>query len=234
MVRRAHRGVHRRRRPGGRGRIVGTVLLVLAVAGGITLFALTREARQPADPVPVRAETAVAAAAVAAVAECSMSVALGRDAVEAARSSYSNWAGHVRAQIDLDAGTITREQAWARWTDTMATGDADIAEFRAARDIFDAQRDGCAQRPEWASADGDPMLVDCRSEFDAVSTAVAAAGGVVDEWAQHLEMMKAEEQVDPAQYGQRWRAMVESAPTVLDGLSQTSLELTQHANCPRP
>jgi hypothetical protein len=231
MVRRAHRGVHRRRRPGGRGRIVGTVLLVLAVVGGITLFALTREAREPADPVPVRAETAVAAAAVA---ECSMSVALGRDAVEAARASYSNWAGHVRAQIDLDAGTITPEQAWARWMDTMATGDADIASFRAARDVYDAQRDGCARRPEWAAADGDPMLVDCRSESDAVSTAVAAAGAVVDQWAQHLEMMKAEEQVDPAQYGQRWRAMVESAPTVLDGLSQTSLELTQHANCPRP
>jgi hypothetical protein len=207
------------------------MLLALLVAGGITLIALTREAREPVDAVPVRAEPAVAPAAVA---ECSMSVALGRDAVEAARASYSNWAGHVRAQIDLDAGTITYEQAWARWKDTMATGDADIAEFRAARDIFDAQRDGCAERPEWASADGDPMLVDCRSEFDAVSTAVAASGGVVDEWAEHLEMMKAQEQTDPAQYGQRWRAMVDSASTVLDRLSQTSLELTLHANCPRP
>jgi hypothetical protein len=231
MVRRAHRGVHRRRRPGKRGRIAGTVLLAVLIAAGVALFALTRQAREPADPVPVRAEPAVAAAAVA---ECSMSVALGRAAIEAARAAYSNWAGHVRAQIDLDAGTISREQASARWTGTMATGDADIAGFRAARDVFDAQRDGCARRSEWAAADGDSMLVDCRSEFDAVSTAVAASGGVVDEWEEHLEMMKAEEQADPAQYGQRWRSMVDSAPTVLDRLSQTSLELTQHANCPRP
>jgi hypothetical protein len=47
-------------------------------------------------------------------------------------------------------------------------------------------------------------------------------------------MMKDKEHIDPAQYGQQWREMVQAAPAPLDHFTRASLELTNHADCPDP
>jgi len=237
MVPPARRAVHRRQPDHARGRVVITVLLALLATGGTAWLVLTSSAPARVDPVPLRAATQVDPAAVQ---ECSTAVARARDAVKAAQPSYSHWAGHVRAQIDYDAGTATLEQTRERWAATKATGDADIAGFRTALAAFDAVRGGCAQRPgaaEAVSVGGvaqDPVLTTCRAEFGFASAAVSAAGAVVDDWSAHVEMMKGKEHTDPVQYGRMWRDMVNAAPADLDRFARASLDLTRIVDCPRP
>jgi hypothetical protein len=78
------------------------------------------------------------------------------------------------------------------------------------------------------------VLTGCRSEFVAVSAAVAAAKGVVDDWSAHVVMMKGKEHTDPLQYGRMWRDMVRAAPANLARFADASLELRNHVDCPRP
>jgi hypothetical protein len=160
---------------------------------------------------------------------CMTTVARAHDVVAAAQPSYSHWAGHVRAQLDYDAGTATLEHTRARWASTKATADADLAGFATAYGAFQAVQDGCgSQTPD------DSVASDCRSEFASASSAVTAAKAVVDDWAAHVEMMKGKEHTDPAQYGRMWRDMVRAAPPDLDRFAQASLDLSDHTGCPRP
>jgi hypothetical protein len=212
----------------------------VAAASGISVLALSAGSGDTADPlaVPIQPQAAPGGSGTAA-ADCARAVALGRDVIAAAQPSYSHWAGHVRAQIDLDTGAADLEQTRARWAATKATADADIAWFRTTLAAFGPDRDGCAQARSLATpastlAAVDPVLVACRSEFDAVSAAVSAAGAVVDDWSHHVGMMKDKEHIDPAQYGQQWREMVQAAPVNLDRFARASLELTNHADCPDP
>ena len=233
MIRRPGRGAH-----GGiddrRGRRVVTVLLALVAAGAVVAVVFGSVAGNRPEPVPLRVEATATVDPVATRA-CELAVARGRDAVAAAQPSYSHWAGHVRAQIDYDNKVATLEQTRARWAATKATADADIAQFRRAFDAYDAVRDGCADRPGAVQpGDADPVMAVCRSDYAAVSAAVAAAKAVVDDWAAHVEMMKGKEHTDPQQYGQTWRDMVKAAPTDLARFADASLELHKHVDCPRP
>jgi hypothetical protein len=235
MIRKAGRGAHRR--PDARGRRAVTVLLALVAAAGTSALVFTSVAGNRADPQPVRvAPTAAPVTVPADEHACEVTVARAREVVVAAQPSFSHWSGHVRAEVDLDAGRATLEQTRARWAATKATADADLADFATAYSAFEAVQDGCADRA--AQADRavvpSPTMAECRTEFAALSTAVTAAKAVVDDWSAHVEMMKGKEHTDPAQYGRMWHDMVAAAPTNLARFSEASLELTNHVDCPRP
>lgn len=226
-----------RRNDDGKGRRIVTVLLAIVATGGLATLILTSAGGSRDDPAPGPAAPSTAPVdQVAAVREvtraCETAVATARNAVAAARPSYSHWAGHVRAQLDYDAGTATLEQTRARWASTKATADADLAAFATAYAAYDAAKDGCAERA--APADQDPVMTECRSVFAPASAAVAAGRAVVDDWTAHVEMMKGKEHADPAQYGQMWRDMVRNAPANLDRFAKASLALADAAGCPRP
>jgi hypothetical protein len=213
------------------------VLLALVATGGTAWLVLTASARDRAEPAPLRTGTEVGVPAsrvdAAALQGCGKAVTLARSAVKAATPSFSHWASHVRAQLDYDAGAATLEQTQARWAATKATADADIAGFRTARTAFEGARGGCAEATG-VPADQADVLTSCRSELGAAATAVTAAGGVVDDWGAHVEMMKGKEHTDPAQYGRMWRDMVTAAPDNLGRFASASLNLMDHVECPRP
>ena len=221
------------------GRRFVMVLLGLVAVGGLAA-ALSISAGRGPDPVPARAVASAVPVAdrptEASVRACETAVARARDAVAAARPSYSHWSGHVHAQLDYDAGTATLEQTRERWASTKATADADLADFARAYAAFEAVQDGCAPPPGQAAGPGDQddVMTQCRSEFVSVATAVAAAKAVVDDWAAHVEMMKGKEHTDPAQYGRMWRDMVRAAPPDLARFAQASLAMSDHVDCPRP
>jgi hypothetical protein len=228
-----------------RGQAAGTprrgvvVLVGLVVAAGVlVLVRLTTVSGSPVEPAahPAPATWVEASADPVARQRCETTVARARAAVAAAQPAYSHWAGHVRAQLDLDAGTATLEQVRARWAATKATGDADVADFAAAYSAYEAVRDGCAAPAvDAASATPpDPVLTTCRTELTAASDAVDAAKAVVDDWAAHVEMMKGKEHTDPQQYGKRWRDMVTAAPRNLGRFAQASLALRNYVDCPQP
>jgi hypothetical protein len=231
------RGAHRRPPDHTRTRRTLTVLLALVATGGTAWLALSAGARDRTDsaPLPAAAEVGASAARAdtAALQGCKKVVTLARGAVKAATPAYSHWANHVRAQLDYDAGAATIEQTRARWAATKATADADIADFRTALTAFQAARGECAEATG-VPADQADVLTSCRSELRAASTAVTAAGGVVDDWAAHVAMMKGKEHTDPAQYGRMWRDMVNAAPDNLGRFASASLNLMDYVECPRP
>ena len=231
------RGQGRHRRSDGGRRSLVAMLLAVVAAGGIATLLVVSVGRGQ-DPVPTGTSAPPAedrTAVDAATWACGTAVARARDAVGAARPSFSHWSGHVRAQRDYDAGTATIEQTRARWAATKATADADIADFTAAYAAYEAVQDGCSEPPGQASGNGrDPVLAVCRTEFTAISAAVVAAKAVVDDWAAHVEMMKGKEHYGPEEYGQMWRDMVAAAPADLATFSRASLAMSGHVDCPRP
>jgi hypothetical protein len=231
MVTRWYRGKHRRDEKGFR-RFATALLGVVAVAGLATLVATLSGGRAGPAAVPTGATSVPATVqqAAAAVQACGTTVARAHDAVAAAQPSYSHWAGHVRAQLDYDAGTATLEQTRARWAETKATADADLAGFATAYGAYQAVQDGCGDQ----EPGDDPVMAGCRSEFASASSAVTAAKAVVDDWGAHVAMMKGKEHTDPTQYGRMWRDMVRAAPPNLDRFAQASLDLSDHTGCPRP
>jgi hypothetical protein len=236
MSGRWERGRHRR--SGGGGRVLVTVLLAFVAAGGVATLLVVSVGRGPGPP-PIGTTAAPTDDAAAATRACETAVARGRDAVAAARPSYSHWSGHVRAQRDYDAGTATIEQTRERWAATKATADADLADFRTAYAAFETAQDGCAQdsgrpAPDDRHTTAAPVMAQCRTEFAVVSAAVAAAKGVVDDWAAHVAMMKGKEHYGPAEYGQMWRDMVDAAPADLARFAETSLAMSDRVDCPRP
>jgi hypothetical protein len=250
VSRQREQGRHQRS-DSGRRRLV-TVLLAFVAAGGVATLLVVSVGR---DQDLVRDGTSAApavdrAAVEAATRACQVAVARARDAVAAARPSFSHWSGHVRAQRDYDAGTATIEQTRERWATTRATADADLADFAAAYSAYEAVQDGCAESPGQdsrrqappgqsppgqASDEGqDPALAMCRTEFVAVSAAAAAAKAVVDDWAAHVAMMKGKEHYGAEEYGQMWRDMVAAAPADLEAFTRASLAMSDYVDCPRP
>ena len=260
------RGRHRkrvRRRPR-RARVLRVLGVVLLVAGAGAAVGAVWPAARPAVPIagpspaPPSTPTAAPAApvdpAAAALQACATAVARGRAAVDAAQPSYSHWAAHVRAQLDLDAGLATLDQARERWAATRATADADLAGFTTVYAAFPPVRDGCAVpaavspaavtvpsaapapdvRDRRPGAPTDPVLAGCRTEFAAVDAAVTAAKAVVDDWAAHVAMMKDKAHTDPQQYGRRWHEMVAAASVHLDGFARATLAMDEHTGCPAP
>jgi hypothetical protein len=210
--------------------VLAVLLGLVAVGGILTLLALGGGSRDRAAPPPAAA-TPVPASAAVAVQACETTVARARDAVVAAQPSYSHWSGHVRAQLDYDAGTATLEQTRARWASTKATADADLAQFAAAYAAYESVQDGCGDR---SPVGGDAVMAGCHTDLAAASAAVTAGKAVVDDWAAHVAMMKGKEHTDPTQYGRMWRDMVRAAPANLDRFAQASLQMSGHNACPRP
>jgi hypothetical protein len=227
MIPRWDRGRHRRQHDGGRRSVLAVLLALVAVGGVVTLVALGGGHRGAAAPVPAAAAPAPTAVAVQA---CETTVARARDAVTAAQPSYSHWAGHVRAQLDYDAGTATLAQTRARWASTKATADADLAQFATAYAAYPAVQDGCGDRPQ---SHGDPVVAGCHADLASARAAVTAGKAVVDDWGAHVAMMKGKEHTDPTQYGRMWRDMVRAAPADLDRFTQASLDMRGHTACPR-
>ena len=229
MIPRWARGRHRRRPDDRHRRSLLAVLLALVAVGGVgTVLALAGGSGGTPAPTPAVAAPVPTAVEVQA---CETTVARARDAVAAAQPSYSHWAGHVRAQLDYDAGTATLEQTRARWASTKATADADLAQFATAYAAYQAVQDGCGTPPSGA---GDAVVAGCHADLASASAAVTAGKAVVDDWGAHVAMMKGKEHTDPTQYGRMWRDMVRAAPAHLDRFAQASLDMSGHTTCPRP
>lgn len=208
--------------------VAAVVLGGLVVVGGV---ALARGVGAGAEPVGAqaapesRADVSPAAGSGPAVAEvaddgtpaaladCARAVERGERVVRAAGTVHGNWSGHVRAQLDYDAGTATLEETRERWAATKATADADLAAFTAAVDQY---RPGAAACAALRAADlPEPWqqpAVQCQVRDAGLATAVAAGEAVVGDWAAHVAMMKDRSHTEPTQYGRMWDEMVAAAP----------------------
>lgn len=167
----------------------------------------------PAGGSGPAADEVVADGTPAALAGCVRAVELGERVVRAAGTVHGNWSGHVRAQLDYDAGTATLEQTRERWAATKATADADLLAFTTAVVEY---RPGAAACAALRAADlperWQQPAVQCQVRDAGLVTAVAAGEAVVGDWAAHVAMMKDRSHTEPTQYGRMWDEMVAAAP----------------------
>jgi hypothetical protein len=232
--------------------VAAVVLGGLVVVGGV---ALSRGAVAGADPTGAQAADAsrapesradvspvvgsgpavdevTADGTPAALADCVRAVERGERVVLAAGTVHGNWSGHVRAQLDYDAGTATLEQTRERWAATKATADADLLAFTTAVVEY---RPGAAACAALRAADlperWQQPAVQCQVRDAGLATAVGAGEAVVGDWAAHVAMMKDKSHTEPTQYGRMWDEMVAAAPPNIAAFGTARDALTGVPGC---
>jgi hypothetical protein len=164
--------------------------------------------------------------------ECARSVRQGEVAFDAAQAAYTNWSGHVQAQLDYDAGRVTLDEARQAWADTKETASTDIADFEAAHAVYRSGEDACAELLDTDVPAGFAQVAArCLVRAAGVTRAVDAADGVVRDWSDHVAMMAERDQMDPAKYGQMWFEMVAVAPKNLDAFDSMSSTMGELPSC---
>lgn len=228
---RRHRLARRHRRPWA-GLILPAALLIGSVTLGFLIATVTGVTPVPAfrsaAQNPVLPEPAPAATVPSAVLpDCAVAIERGEAAVVAATTAHRNWSGHVQAQLDYDAGRTTREQTKQTWAETKATAEADVADFRAARQRFDEETGRCG-----TVVVGGIAVEWCADRLTGLDDGLRIGDGVVDEWARHIEMMSNKKDMAPGDYGQMWREMVIAAPVNLDAFTASAERLDGLPACP--
>lgn len=180
------------------------------------------------------AGTPTATAAPSALLACRAEVRAGEAAVRAARSSYKHWSAHVQAQVGLDRGTLTVAEAEKIWARTKKFGDSDVTTFRSKKRAYDEKPKACAELP----ADLPPTYQEaadaCTARSAAVATAVTAGDRVNDDWADHVALMERKDGMASSRYLEKWRAMVEEAPSDLKKFAKHYRAHTRAPSCELP
>lgn len=182
---------HQRRPSRSAVRVLAIVLLAAVIVGGGTWAALEFSAagsHRQAAPEGERPPST--GRPPSAVQTCAQALERGREAVRAARAAVAGWAAHVEAELDVDAGRISRAQADKIWDETEAGGPDQVTAFQAAAERYRSVRASCGHA---ASADVPgklrPELAGCRELAALTDQTLAAARSALAGWKGHLRDM---------------------------------------------
>ena len=160
----------------------------------------------------------------------------GAKAVEAARNSVGDWAAHIRAMDDLQAGVHSEEHTKSVWGVTRLRGPDRLSRFLSADKEYKEARDACAEVKQTEMSAGQrAALDDCQDVGQQIDTALSSADDALDEWRGHLKNMadRRAGSLDPDVAMTRWLAAYEKAPTNIKAFeaaekaySDTSVECT--------
>jgi hypothetical protein len=165
----------------------------------------------PSSPPTVKSD----AAPRESISACVTAYDEGGKAVEAARNSVGDWAAHIRAMDDLEAGRHTEEHTKNIWAVTRLRGPDRVTKYLKADDAYKAARDACADiKPSGLSAGQRAALDDCQDVGAQIDTALATADDSISEWRGHLENMAKRRAgtLDPDVAMDKWLAAYEKAP----------------------
>ena len=186
----------------------------------------------PADA----AEDAAEKAAAESLRTCVDADDKGAKAVEAARNSVGDWAAHIRAMDDLEAGVHSEEHTKSVWGVTRLRGPDRLSRFLSADKEYQEARDACAEVKQTEMSAGQrAALDDCQDVGQQIDTALSSADDALDEWRSHLKNMadRRAGSLDPDVAMTRWLAAYEKAPTNIKAFeaaekaySDTSVECT--------
>lgn len=177
---------------------------------------------EPTSEEPAGPSTALVA--------CEGALKLGDAAAKFATVSADHWGQHIGAQLNYDSGRYTLAKTKAVWKASKATGDKDVADFRAAEKRWKAAAADCRDVGE-VSAEEEEMAKDCKARADAAYKAIRAGATVTSQWANHLEMMKNKDHIPGETYHNRWMKMVEDARPALASHKSAHAALTKAPAC---
>ncbi|MGH3099153.1 MAG: hypothetical protein ACRDMV_24480 [Streptosporangiales bacterium] len=197
------------------------VLLVALIGGGggWTVAAkpdLLGMAAVSAQSSPAATPTHSSTAPPPTVINCRDQVRAGDKAVKAARQSYQDWYQHVHAELDLDAGKITFDQAQAIWERTHKLGSKDMSRFDSTKILYENRGKACSKVvPEQVLAPFTDDAHDCKTRQAAIADTIAAGSKVAADWSKHTLQHRTKQTADPSAYHEAWMKAVHAAPAHL-------------------
>lgn len=156
------------------------------------------------------------AAVPTALLNCRQQDLAGDKAVKLAEQSYTDWNEHVRAQFELEDGTITLAKANEVWDKGHARGDGDMNAFDAQRIVYERQASLCSKLPVNLPKEFEEPAQACVERAAAIHDTLEAGIKVADDWAKHTLVHRTKEQTDPTVYNHRWVAAAHAAGPHLD------------------
>jgi hypothetical protein len=146
--------------------------------------------------------------------------------VQAAGTAADGWRVHLRTRNDLLAGKISRETAQKIWDRTMVAGQGHLALLASAAAARAEDRGSCA-KVTGAAANS------CRQRMGALDAAVSAGRATGDDWARHIEKMKA---YAAHQFGRQhaqalWVAAWTGAPKNLNAFARAEAAVAKAPPC---
>jgi hypothetical protein len=173
-----------------------------------------------------------------AVEKCRSAARVGVDAVEAADDSVDDWAAHIQAMADLEAGRNTEAETKAIWTTTRSEGPGRVAVFERATGDYQDVRAVCADLDTSdLSADQQATVDGCRVLGEETDKALSAARNAVAEWKAHLTAMaeRRSGHLDPDVAMTTWMAAYEKAPANIDAFHEAEAAFrAARADCATP
>ncbi|MGH3487871.1 MAG: hypothetical protein ACRDP8_08145 [Actinopolymorphaceae bacterium] len=173
-----------------------------------------------------------------ALEKCRSSARVGVDAVEAADRSVDDWAAHIQAMDDLEAGTNTEAETKAIWGVTRERGPGRVGLFEKAAAAYEKVRDVCTNVDvESLEGEGRKTVERCRELGDETTKALTAGRNSIAEWQSHLAAMASRRagQLDPGVAMHTWMAAYEKAPVNIDAFRQAEAAFrAARADCATP
>jgi hypothetical protein len=231
----------KRRHPARRVLTIALAVVGLAAGAGAVAWWLDRSEGPP--PVPSRSPgftspTPTASPTVpGSLHACVSAVQQGAAAAARARVTVADWAAHVKAQTDLDAGRNTVAETERIWARTRARGPGGVTAFRAA-DAAYRRVAGACQQPLPADVDRSvaAAAATCRRASRQADLVLAAARGAVQDWAAHLEAMadRRSGRIGRAHAAEQWRAAYRAAPININRFDAAERVYRAHPPCEVP
>ena len=176
--------------------------------------------------------TAPSAVPTALVLRCRIAVTTGEDAARAGAASYRDWARHVQAQLDLDAGRATWLGAVQLWTATRSAGRGDTEAFARAVRRRAATAGACGAVAGQTSGALHRVVTGCQARSAALDRVIRAGARVDTDWAWHLATTTSEVAHAPGgPQAQPWLATVKVALPVLEQFRQAQAALVAAPPC---
>lgn len=218
------------------------VLLVVLIGGGggwtvaakPDLVGMTAMASSSSSPAATPSHSSTAPPAK--VINCREQVHAGNRAVKAARKSYKDWYAHVHAELDLDNGKITFDQAQAIWQRTHKLGNKDMSRFDSIKIVYETQNKACSKVvPQQVLAPFADDARDCKKRAGMIAKTIAAGSKVATDWSKHTMQHRTKQTADPSEYHENWMAAVRKAPKHLKAFRTQYAKFKKATACfPKP
>jgi hypothetical protein len=167
-----------------------------------------------------------------ALAQCHARVAAGNEWAAATAVSAGHWKQHYSASVRYNAGEISLKQAEKEFAESKAQGANDMAAVSAAQKRYEEHQGACdGLAAEELPQGWSEQAEQCLARADAIDEVVATGTEVNGDWSEHLDMMRHKKNIDPQVYYERWRAMVEAAPTAMDPYEAAAADLQDAPSC---
>lgn len=174
-------------------------------------------AEEPAGETdePEETEEPVAEGVPEDLAACAGSIGAGEKAADAAAISAEHWRVHYTAQLKIDSGEYTFEQAGKDWANKKY-GPEDVKRFKDAEKAFEKVGDDCS------GLDVDALDTDYADaatacvERSALLADVVSTGAVVNQdWSDHVGQMAVKSETPADEYYEWWIDEVKEAPKLM-------------------